>query len=138
MIEFITLDCLAPKIDKEAIRVWLEKISEEEKKQIKNLVYVFCSDTYLLKKNIKYLNHNNLTDVITFDYCEEKLVSGDVLISIDRVKENAVKFNVSFLTELYRIMAHGLLHLLGYKDKTNKQKEIMQKKEDYYLKKIVS
>ena len=138
MIEFITLDCLAPKIDKEAIRVWLEKISEEEKKQIKNLVYVFCSDTYLLKKNIKYLNHNQLTDVITFDYCEENLVSGDVLISIDRVQENAVKFNVGFLTELYRVMAHGLLHLLGYKDKTNKQKEIMQKKEDYYLKKIIS
>ena len=76
--------------------------------------------------------------MITFDYCEENLVSGDVLISVDRVKENAVKFNVSFLTELYRIMAHGLLHLLGYKDKTNKQKEIMKKKEDYYLKKIVS
>ena len=138
MIEFITLDCFEPKIDKNSIIVWLKKISEEEGKHIKNIVYVFCNDTYLLNKNIKYLNHNDLTDVITFDYCEDNLISGDILISVDRIKENSKKFNVSFLTELQRIMVHGLLHLLGYKDKTNKEKEIMQKKEDYYLRKVIS
>ncbi len=93
----------------------------------------FCTDEYLLEKNIQFLNHNTLTDVITFDYCENNTINGDILISIDRVKENSEIFEVDFLTELHRVMAHGLLHLLGYKDKTKEDARMMREKENYYL-----
>ena len=90
----------------------------------------------MLAKNIKYLNHNTLTDVITFDYSKNKLISGDILISIDRVRENSNIFGVQFLNELQRVMAHGLLHLLGYNDKTELEEKEIREKEDYYLEKI--
>ena len=84
-------------------------------------------------KNIKYLNHDYLTDVITFNYCEDRTVSGDILISVERVRENAKSYNVSFFTEIKRVIVHGLLHLLGYDDKTNSSKQEMTEKEDFYL-----
>lgn len=112
---------------------WLENIIYSEKKIPGEIVFVICDDPYLLKKNIEFLKHNSLTDVITFDYCQKNKISGDILISIDRVKENAKIYNTTFLNELNRVMAHGLLHLLGYKDKTKKDIKLMRKKEDLYL-----
>ena len=112
---------------------WLENIIYSEKKIPGEIVFVFCDDQYLLKKNIEFLKHNSLTDVITFDYSQKNKISGDILISIDRVKENAKIYNTTFLNELNRVMAHGLLHLLGYKDKTKKDIKLMRKKEDLYL-----
>lgn len=114
---------------------WLNQVISNESKREGDITYIFCDDDYLLEKNIRFLNHNTLTDVITFDYCEEKSVSGDIFISIERVKENSEIFKVDFLTELNRVMVHGLLHLLGYKDKTEKESNLMRKKENYYLSK---
>ena len=112
---------------------WVKKIILKEKKIVGDIVFVFCNDKYMLEKNIKFLNHDTLTDVITFDYCKGEIISGDIIISIDRVKENATIFNVSFSNELERVMAHGLLHLLGYKDKNKKDALIMREKENFYI-----
>lgn len=114
---------------------WLNQVISNEAKVEGDITYIFCNDDYLLEKNIRFLNHNTLTDVITFDYCEGNSVSGDIFISIERVKENSEVFKVDFLTELNRVMVHALLHLLGYKDKTEKESNLMRKKENYYLSK---
>ena len=114
---------------------WLNQVISNEAKREGDITYIFCDDDYLLEKNIRFLNHNTLTDVITFDYCEGNSVSGDIFISIERVKENSEVFKVDFLTELNRVMVHGLLHLLGYKDKTERESNFMRKKENYYLSK---
>ena len=120
------------------ISLWLNNVIKEEGRQIGDLVYVFCKDDYLLEKNIQFLNHNTLTDVITFDYCKGKLVNGDILISTERVNENSKIYKVNYLTELHRVMVHGLLHLLGYKDKNEKDAKTMREKENYYLNKLIN
>ena len=112
---------------------WLQKVITTEKKQLGEIVFVFCKDAYLLEKNIQFLKHETLTDVITFDYCEGNQISGDILISVDRVKENSEIFEVTFLNELDRVMVHGLLHLLGYKDKTREDAKLIRSKENFYL-----
>jgi len=122
----------------EDINLWINSVIMEEGMIIGELVYVFCNDEYLLKKNIQFLNHNTLTDVITFDYSEDKIISGDILISTERVVENAKIFNVNYLTELQRVMVHGLLHLLDYKDKIKKDANTMREKENYYLNKFTN
>ena len=116
-----------------AISLWLIDVVKKEGKEIGELVYVLCKDDYLLKKNIQFLNHNTLTDVITFDYCKGGLINGDILISTERVEENSKEFDVDYLTELQRVMVHGLLHLLGYKDKNKEDIKIMREKENFYL-----
>jgi probable rRNA maturation factor len=116
-----------------AISLWLIDVAKKEGKEIGELVYVLCKDDYLLKKNIQFLNHNTLTDVITFDYCKEGLINGDIIISTERVEENSREFNVDYLTELQRVMVHGLLHLLGYKDKSAEDIKIIREKENFYL-----
>ena len=124
--------------DSDAISLWLINVIKEERKQLGELVYVLCKDEYLVEKNIQFLDHNTLTDVITFDYCEEELVNGDILISTERVADNSKTYKVNYLTELHRVMVHGLLHLLGYKDKNEKDAKIMRKKENYYLNKFIN
>ena len=114
---------------------WLRSVASEENNGINQLNYIFCSDEYLLKINIEHLNHNTFTDVITFEYASMP-IEGDIFISVDRIKENASEFNVSFMNELNRVMVHGLLHLLGYKDKTKEDKIEMTRKEDHYLSKL--
>ena len=121
------------KISLKGSEAWIEKIITYESKKLGEITFIFCDDAYLLEKNIKFLSHNSLTDVITFDYCENNNINGDVFISIDRVKENANEFKETFLNELHRVMAHGLLHLLGYKDKNQKEADIMRSKENFYL-----
>lgn len=122
------------KLDKVAgIKKWIEAIAKTEKKAIGGINYVFVGDDELLKLNKQYLKHNSYTDIITFDYSEPKEISGDIFISIDRVKDNAKKFKVKFDDELHRVMIHGVLHLCGYKDKTPKDAREMRKKEDFSL-----
>ncbi|MEZ4841456.1 MAG: rRNA maturation RNase YbeY [Flavobacteriaceae bacterium] len=117
----------------ENISDWIAKTIESEGKSEGDISYIFCDDDYLLDINVKYLNHNTLTDIISFDYTDDGLISGDVFVSIDRVKENAEKFNVSFQDELHRVMIHGILHFCGYKDKTKEEEQLIRSKEDYYL-----
>ncbi len=136
MIHFFEEDIRVPLNNKRAIKSWLKSVSNEEGKKIKELNYVFCSDAYLLEMNQTYLNHNTLTDIITFDQSEDsKIVEGDIYISFERVIENG-KNLASENTELYRVMVHGLLHLLGYKDKKIEDQKTMREKEDYYLQTI--
>jgi len=137
MIEYQYIEC-DEIITSEEISLWLSNVIKEEGKEIGELVYVLCKDEYLLEKNIQFLNHDTLTDVITFDYCENDLINGDILISTDRVEENAKTYKVNYLTELHRVMVHGLLHLLGYKDKKQKDAKTMREKENYYLNKIIN
>lgn len=116
------------------VRSWLKKIAEKEKFLITDLNYVFVSDEELLQMNIDYLNHDTYTDIITFDNADKAgIIEGDIFISIERVEANAKKFNVEFSNELHRVMAHGLLHLCGYKDKKKSDVEMMRKKEEACL-----
>ena len=116
-----------------SIRGWLKKVVDDEGKSCGDLTIVFCTDKFLLKKNIKYLKTNTLTDIIAFDYCDGKIISGDLFISVERVKENAKTHHVSEVNETCRVMVHGLLHLIGYKDKNANDQTEMRQKEDYYL-----
>ncbi len=115
-------------------RSWLIEVADSENTRIGSLNYIFCSDKYLLNINREYLGHDTLTDIITFDNSEsEEIVEGDVYISVERVRDNAADFKVDFSKELARVMVHGLLHLIGYKDKSVHQKRMMRKKEATYL-----
>ena len=132
MIEFEYID--TSKVDNlSKYKQWVKGIILEENKKEGDIVFVFCNDEYLLEKNIQFLNHDTYTDVIAFDYCSDSIINGDILISTERVIENAKNLEVEFLTELNRVMVHGLLHLLGYKDKTELDAKLMREKEDFYL-----
>jgi len=115
------------------VRNWMKQSIENEMKLPGSVNFIFVSDEVLLKMNVQYLSHDSMTDVITFDYTEGSLISGDIFISIPRVRENAVTFAVPFIDELHRVMIHGVLHLMGYKDKTKSAKAIMSEKENFYL-----
>ena len=118
------------------LKAWVKEAIQKEGFQLKSLSYVFCTDEDLLQRNIQFLNHKTLTDIITFDLSEEEgLIEGEIYISIDRVRENATKFSKTFEDELHRVLIHGVLHLAGYKDKKADQKAEMRKREDFYLRK---
>ena len=109
---------------------WINKMIGKHEAFLGNLSYIFCDDAYLLDINRQYLNHDTLTDIISFDYSDDKTISGDIFISIERVKENANIFSVSFQLELLRVMSHGVLHLLGFTDKTEDDMQLMRIKEN--------
>ena len=109
---------------------WVSKIIDSEDKTEGEINYIFCDDEYLLQKNIEFLNHDTLTDIISFDYTMGNLISGDIFISVERVKDNAADFNTDFIEELKRVMAHGILHYCGYKDKTEDDSALMRSKEN--------
>ncbi|MEE1961586.1 rRNA maturation RNase YbeY [Flagellimonas taeanensis] len=113
---------------------WITRILESESFVAGQIDYIFCTDDYLLELNKQYLNHDTLTDIITFDYTKGKTISGDVFISTERVEENANSFGVTFENELLRVMAHGLLHLMGYGDKVAEHKAVMRQKEEEKIK----
>jgi rRNA maturation RNase YbeY len=114
--------------------LWLQRVIQQEGKKLSCINIIFCTDAYLAKLNTKYLRHSTLTDIISFQYSSpEEPLEGDVFISVTRVRENSRKFNVPFETELSRVMVHGILHLLGYSDKSSVQKAKMRLKEDAYL-----
>lgn len=115
------------------IRDWITKCIIQEKKQAGELSFIFSSDDFILNINKEYLDHDFYTDIITFDYRENDTISGDIFISIDRVKENAQTLSIPFLDELHRVIIHGVLHILGYKDKSPEEESIMRAKEDFYL-----
>ena len=119
--------------DEEKTASWIAQVIEKESFKEGEINYIFCSDNQLLTRNKEFLDHDTLTDIISFDYTMGKLISGDIFISIDRVKENAELFNVSFKNELHRVVVHGILHYCGYNDKTAEEKSLMRSKEDYYL-----
>lgn len=120
-------------LSEETIGTWISKVVEREQREMSDIALIFCDDEYLLKVNQEYLEHDFYTDIITFDYCSDNLISGDLFISIDRVKENAEEFNVTFEQELYRVIIHGVLHLCGYLDKTPEEETIMRRKESEAL-----
>jgi len=115
------------------VKDWICKSIEKETYTPGDLNFIFCSDPYLLKINQDYLDHNYYTDIITFDYKEDKKVNGDIFISIDRVTENAQDLKIPFIDELHRVMIHGVLHIISYRDKTPEEEELMRSKEDFYL-----
>ena len=117
---------------------WVEKSITIDGFELGEINYVFCDDAYLLKLNIEFLQHDTLTDIISFDNTMGKLISGDIFISIDRIKENAKEFNVSFDNELHRVMIHGVLHYMGFKDKSTDEKQIMRAKESDCLNNIIN
>jgi rRNA maturation RNase YbeY len=119
---------------KKQIRLWLSQIAEQYHFRIKELNYIFCSDTYLHQLNVEYLDHDTLTDIITFDNSEEtNRIIGDIFISVDRIADNATQYQVTFEEELRRVIAHGLLHLCGFKDKTDQDAANMRKGEEQAL-----
>lgn len=123
-------------LPEEKLIEWINNTIKNEQQKTGEINYIFCSDKYLLDVNKKYLNHDYYTDVITFDYTENKTVSGDIYISIDTVNENAKEYSKNSQHELFRVMIHGVLHLLGYKDATDEEKQEMRNKEDFHLKNI--
>ncbi|WP_320054854.1 rRNA maturation RNase YbeY [uncultured Acetobacteroides sp.] len=118
------------------IKTWLKDVAAEEGYQVGTLNYVFCNDEYILETNRQYLQHDYYTDIITFDNTEKKKISGDLMISIDTVKSNAEMIGVDENQELCRVIVHGVLHLCGYKDKSEDEEKNMRKKENYYLSKF--
>ena len=132
MIEY-HYECNFELEDSNKIRIWIEDTIREERKTVGDITYIFCNDNYLLDRNKKFLNHDTLTDIITFNYCIDNIISSDIMISIDRVKENSTIFENSFNEELRRVMIHGILHLIGYNDKSEIERKIMKIKENFYL-----
>lgn len=137
-INFFTEDITYTLKNKTIIKKWIENTIVEEGYLLEELNFILCSDEYLLRINQDFLQHDDYTDVITFDNSEAlKTIVGDIFISIDRIKENASNFKSTTVNELCRVIIHGTLHLLGYKDKTKAAKTEMTAKEDYYLGKLV-
>ncbi|HBO75161.1 MAG TPA: rRNA maturation RNase YbeY [Marinilabiliales bacterium] len=134
MLNFFNEDVSKPDLDFERIEHWLNLAITKNNFIFGALNFIFCSDEYLLKINNEYLNHDYYTDVITFNYNEANIVSGDIFISTERVKENALEFNISEKEELCRVIIHGVLHLVGFDDKVKGDKEKMTREENEYLK----
>ena|ERR1700761_409186 len=135
-VRFFEEDIAYKLKNKTAVKKWITETIEAEGYKLKELTYIFCSDEYLLQINQQYLNHDTYTDIITFDNSElPKVIIGDIFISIDRIRENAANYNITDADELHRVIIHGALHLLGYKDKTAVTKKKMTEKEDFYLNK---
>ncbi len=134
MIHIYTEGVEIPDIQEDKVKLWICNLVEIYSKRIGDLSLVFCSDKYILEVNRTYLQHDYYTDIITFDYCSGSQVSGDLIISLDTVLSNSREFNSSYNTELHRVIIHGVLHLLGYKDKTPIEAEEMRRNEDQALK----
>ena len=132
MISFYAEDIDFQLLQEEKICDWIKSVIELEDKSHESISFIFCSDEYLRQINLKYLEHDSLTDVISFPYSTE-VVEGDIFISIERIQENSDLYEVSFEFELYRVMIHGILHLIGYGDKSIEEKARMTQREDHYL-----
>jgi probable rRNA maturation factor len=133
-IQFFEEDIIYKLKNKLKVKRWIKDTIIAEGFKLGELTYIFCTDPYLLQINRQYLDHDTYTDIITFDNSSgDKIITGDIFISIDRIRENALKFNVTTVNELHRVIIHGVLHLLGYKDKTPSDNKKMTQKEDFYL-----
>jgi rRNA maturation RNase YbeY len=134
MVSYFNEDTKFDFKEKRLTNRWLKLVAESEIRRLGDISIIFCSDNYILDVNMKYLRHDYFTDIITFDYCEGDLISGDLFISIDSVRENAALYGAEFEDELDRVMVHGVLHLLGYDDHTPEEIAVMREKENYYVK----
>ena len=132
-ISFLSEDISFDLEERDDIQKWIVDTINNEQKLVGEITYIFCSDSYLHKINMEHLNHDTFTDIITFNYNIEEMINSDIFISVDRVKENAESFNTTFQNELSRVIIHGILHLIGYDDKSDADKEVMRSKEDFYL-----
>jgi probable rRNA maturation factor len=133
-VHFFTEDIQFKLANPTKLSRWIQSTAKAEGHSLVTLNYIFCSDRYLLQMNMEYLKHKTLTDIITFSTAEQPgTIEGDIFISVERVKDNASKFEQDFIDELHRVMIHGVLHLVGYGDKTAIQKKLMRQKEDAYL-----
>ena len=133
-IEFFSEDVEFELENPDQVAEWINNVIEQHDQELVSLTYVFCSDDYLHEMNVSYLDHDTLTDIITFDNADEEgIVEGDIFISIDRVKDNSKDLGTTFENELHRVIIHGVLHLLGFKDKTEEQQALMRKQEDSSL-----
>ena len=133
MVNFFFEDTDEFKINKPEVEKNIEKLVTNENKILGDVNYILCSDAYLLDINRQYLNHDYYTDVISFDYCEENVISGDIFISVDTVADNAKEYGTTFENELERVMIHGVLHFVGYNDKSDDEVKVMRAKENQYL-----
>ncbi len=133
---FYTEDIDLPNIDFEQIKSWLQDVIGDHMKSVGNITYVFCSDNYILNINKQFLNHDYFTDIISFNYSTQRLISGDLFVSLDTVKSNSELFGSDFNIELSRVIVHGVLHLLGWDDKTDEERIVMREKENYWLSKL--
>ncbi|MEN8966065.1 MAG: rRNA maturation RNase YbeY [Polaribacter sp.] len=122
--------------DESLLKDWIRTVASDQDFELGEINYIFCDDAYLHKLNVEFLDHDTLTDIISFDNSLGKLLNGDIFISVERVKDNAADFNVSFQDELHRVMIHGVLHYMGYKDKTGDEKKMMRNQEDLALCKL--
>ena len=133
MIRFFNEDSDFVLKGKQKCREWLRLVCGSEVKRVGEINVIFCSDNYILDVNMRYLQHDYFTDIITFDYCEGDKISGDLFISVDSVRENASFYGASFEEEMHRVIVHGVLHLIGYDDHTESDIATMRSKENYYL-----
>ena len=138
MIDFNIVDVDFPYSCDEKFVSWISFVVLNEQKELGSISYVFTSDSYLLEINKQYLNHDYYTDIITFDYTDGLFVSGDLFISYDRIKDHSSQYNVDLFEEFLRVCVHGVLHLLGYKDKLPEDEQLMRKKESFYIQEYVS
>lgn len=133
-IEFFSEDIDFELKNPDQVSEWIATVIEQHGQELSSLTYVFCSDDYLHQINVEYLDHDTLTDIITFNNADEAgIIEGDVFISIDRVRDNSVELSISFDDELHRVIIHGVLHLLGFRDKTKEEEVLMRKQEDSSL-----
>ncbi len=133
MVSYFVQDTDFKFVKRRLNNAWLKLVAESEVRKLGNINIIFCSDNYILDVNMKYLQHDYFTDIITFDYCEGNVLSGDLFISVDSVRENSVFFKTEFADELNRVIVHGILHLIGYDDHTPDEQKTMREKENYYL-----
>ena len=133
MVRYFSEDIKFEFKDKLSNNRWLRFVASSEVKKLGGINIIFCSDNYILDVNMKYLQHDYFTDIITFDYCEGDVLNGDLFISIDSVRENSVFYGTQFTDELLRVIVHGILHLIGYDDHSEEEIKLMRSKEDYYL-----
>jgi len=133
MIEFISEDLEIPSFVDSSVASWVEKVIQSHQCQAGDLTYLFCSDQHILQVNNQFLQHDYFTDIITFDYSSNKLIAGDLVISLDTVKSNSELFNTSFQEELLRVIIHGVLHLIGFTDQTDDEKQEMRALENKAL-----
>jgi len=136
MIQYIAEEIELPTLEKRIVNRWIKEVAADYGKKLGEIAFVFCSDARILEVNKQYLNHDYYTDIITFDYTEASVISGDIFISIDTVKSNAEEFSQNFITELHRIIIHGILHLCGLDDKTPELRLEMTRKENAALEKL--
>jgi rRNA maturation RNase YbeY len=132
-ILYDTVDIYFPKIKRRNIKRWIQSVANHYQKRVGDITYIFCSDNEILRINKIYLHHNYYTDIITFDYSQDEIISGDLFVSLETVKSNAEKFCTDYYEELHRVMIHGILHLCGLNDKTDEDKKQMKNKENEAL-----